>query len=475
MGTVLTSVRKIRFWYIGGWLRDQLNRPDWFRNLFVNRSAWGVFSIYAHARRSDGKSKIAYSSKAKAEKAAFDMAKRYGYPFATYKCLFCDGWHVSKAVKKNAEGNTTEEIALDKYAVPTKTRTDGLDVERILATGIPDLALVYGGFRGRTLSSTRQLHAWNTMIDSGIMQVIDLRADYSSDFYSELCQRSGISYFKYPVAYEDVWIAKMVEMFPEFCKLIDNGRFYIACAMGLHRTDIALCTYWVFYAADKGIAPPPICGYRKDKGLTTNKIMRVLNAFYKYRTEKEGKEPIPMDVFLERKEIIKQLSRGHLKKDDEDVKLITGLTFCSDERGITCQGHSLLEKLSIHPIGEGMLWIGDSHGPLFFANSLTGKARQLLDEGSHLVGFEDKDFDWEKLKSVKHTYDLNRKYVDYGGLGRYDDFRDGVCSLCWMLYPDGRYFADEDGYGMEDNEEENVSCVIDCDLRIVRPWQPMVG
>lgn len=313
MGTVLTSVRKIRFWYIGGWLRDQLNRPDWFRNLFVERSAWGAFSFYAHAKRSDGKSKIAYKSKAEAEKAAFDMAKRYGYPFATYKCLFCDGWHVSKAVKKNAEGKTTEEIALDRYAVPTKTRTDGLDVERILATGIPDLAQVYGGFRGRTLSSTRQLHAWNTMIDSGIMQVIDLRADYSSDFYSELCQRSGISYFKYPVAYEDVWIAKMVEMFPEFCKLIDNGRFYIACAMGLHRTDIALCTYWVFYAADKGIAPPTICGYRKDKGLTTNKIMRVLNAFYKYRTEKEGKEPIPMDVLLERKEIIKQLSRGHLK------------------------------------------------------------------------------------------------------------------------------------------------------------------
>jgi hypothetical protein len=91
------------------------------------------------------------------------------------------------------------------------------------------------------------------MIESGISQIIDLRADYSSDFYSELCQRSGISYFKYPVAYEDVWIAKMVELFPEFCKLIDNGRFYIACAMGLHRTDIALCTYWVFYAADNGI------------------------------------------------------------------------------------------------------------------------------------------------------------------------------------------------------------------------------
>lgn len=307
------STDEIRPKIIGIWLKDQLNRPDWFHNMVVDRSVWGAFSIYAHAKRSDGKPKISYKSKAKAEKAAFDMTKRYGYPFTTYKCLFCDGWHVSRAAKKDATEKTTEEIALDKYAVKVSVRPDILDVERIMSTGIPDLAPVYGGFRGRTLSSNRQLHAWNTMIESGISLIIDLRADYSSDFYSELCQRSGISYFKFPVAYEKEWIAKMIDLFPEFCRLIDNGRFYIACAMGLHRTDIALCTYWVFYAADKGIAPPPICGYRKDKGLNTNKIMRMLNAVYKYMTEKNGIEPFPEIVFLERKEIIKKLSGAQLE------------------------------------------------------------------------------------------------------------------------------------------------------------------
>ncbi len=161
------------------------------------------------------------------------------------------------------------------------------------------------------------------------------------------------------------------------------------------------------------------------------------------------------------------------KEAGDDVKLITGLIFCSDERGITCQGHPVLEKLSIHPIGEGMLWIGGSRGPLFFANSHTGKARQLLDENSNLVGFEDEDFDWEKLKVVEHPYDVNHKHVDYGGLGRYWDFSDGICCLCWMLHPDGRYYADEDGFGMEDDDEENIYCVIDSNLRIVIPWQPM--
>ena len=101
----------------------------------------------------------------------------------------------------------------------------------------------------------------------------------------------------------------MVELFPTLCSLIDKGHFYIACAHGLHRTDIALCLYWVFYAADKGIAPPPICGYREDKGLDTHKIMRALNAMYNYMEKRDGKEPIPIATFRERKDIINKLSK----------------------------------------------------------------------------------------------------------------------------------------------------------------------
>lgn len=79
--------------------------------------------------------------------------------------------------------------------------------------------------------------------------------------------------------------------------------------MGLHRTDIALCTYWVFYAADKGIAPPPIRGHKREDGHNTNKIMRVLNAFYQCITDRDGKEPIPVEVFKERKKVINELSK----------------------------------------------------------------------------------------------------------------------------------------------------------------------
>ena len=101
----------------------------------------------------------------------------------------------------------------------------------------------------------------------------------------------------------------MAELFPELCVLIDKGNFYIACAQGLHRTDIALCLYWVFYAADKGLSPPPICGYRQDRGMDTHKIMGALYAMYTTLTRRNGREPIAPSDFTERKRVIKELGR----------------------------------------------------------------------------------------------------------------------------------------------------------------------
>ena len=308
MNILIASIKGIKFKNLPVWIKHQLNLDGWVKRLFIKRSAWGAFSVYSHIKRSNGKPKNAYSTKSKAENAAVDMAKKYGKSFTVYKCLFCDGWHVSQdAHGVPVQEKSAEAMALEKYAKKPTVLATALNVEKILSTGIPDLAPVYGGFRGRTLSSTKQLHAWKTMMEAGINQVIDLRADYTSDFYNELCRKSGIAYFHYSVSYEEV--EQMARLFPEFCRLIDNGRFYIACAMGLHRTDIALCTYWVFYAADKGIAPPAIRGYRRVDGHTTSQIMRILNALYKYWTLQNGKEPMPIEVFRERKEIINELSK----------------------------------------------------------------------------------------------------------------------------------------------------------------------
>ena len=40
--------------------------------------------------------------------------------------------------------------------------------------------------------------------------------------------------------------------------------------------------------------------------------MRVLNAFYQYMTERDGKAPMSIEVFKERKIIINELSKKNL-------------------------------------------------------------------------------------------------------------------------------------------------------------------
>lgn len=185
-----------------------------------------------------------------------------------------------------------------------------MDRDRIELAKIPDAAFVYGGMRGRTMSSHHQSYAWKALVEGGIKQVIDLRQDYKGDKYKEICLANGIAYFHYPVHKGKDTVANMVKDFSKFCELIDQGDFFISCAQGLHRTDIALCTYWVFYGADKGKEPPILVGYLSEKGHDAGKILHVLNAFYNHLTEQNGKEPMPIEVFKERKLVINQISKG---------------------------------------------------------------------------------------------------------------------------------------------------------------------
>ncbi len=289
---------RIKFREVMVWGKDQLSHP---RTLF-KRKSWGVFSEFSHIRRSDRRTKIASPTKEKALEVAKSMEEKYGGTYSIYKCLYCNGWHVAKESSQNIPPNT------NSYSAEIPVSKD-LDVERILMTDIPDVAPVYGGVRGRTMSSIHQGYAWPIIKAAGIRTVIDLREDGVYSRLNDLCKENGMKYFYYPIDKKCKNIESMVNLFPELCRLIDEGNFYIACAQGLHRTDCAVCLYWVFYAADKGIAPPAIRGYRKDQGHTTEIIMRVLNSYYKHVTETTGTPPISQEKFNERKNIIDNQSK----------------------------------------------------------------------------------------------------------------------------------------------------------------------
>lgn len=66
------------------------------RNFFVTGNAWGLFHINSHIRQDTGKPKVMYNTKDTALKAAESLEKKNGVHFSTYKCIFCDGYHIGK-------------------------------------------------------------------------------------------------------------------------------------------------------------------------------------------------------------------------------------------------------------------------------------------------------------------------------------------------------------------------------------------
>ena len=102
----------------------------------------------------------------------------------------------------------------------------------------------------------------------------------------------------------------------EFFELIDDGDFYIACAMGLHRTDMALSIYWMFHSADNGINPPILKGHTENGRLVLdrlkNKVFRRLNSLYAYLME-NNIIPIPdRETFTQRKRDLIDFNRLQL-------------------------------------------------------------------------------------------------------------------------------------------------------------------
>ena len=140
-------------------------------------------------------------------------------------------------------------------------------------------------------------------------------------------------------------------------------------------------------------------------------------------------------------------------------------------------GYPELENRKGVIVGDGIAFFfgeGWRNYELYIANTITGKIRKLSTANCNLL-VDDNDIDYDAIaKECENGIgNAQAKAIRYAGLNRWDGFKDGLCAISWMLYPDGRYFADEDGFGMEDNDEEEVYAIIDTDLNIVEPFRPI--
>ena len=75
-------------------LKDQMPLKRFLINLITGRIK-ALISKRSHLN-ANGIPKIAYGSRKSALKASKSMEKKYGNYYATYKCLYCDGFHIGK-------------------------------------------------------------------------------------------------------------------------------------------------------------------------------------------------------------------------------------------------------------------------------------------------------------------------------------------------------------------------------------------
>ncbi len=128
------------------------------------------------------------------------------------------------------------------------------------------------------------------------------------------------------------------------------------------------------------------------------------------------------------------------------------------------------EKTTYH-LGEGMLVNHTEDGGLVLKNTLVQREIQVLDRHKQLKNILPGDIDYERidrLENPQNAYSLSAPY----GFG-IEQFRNGVALVWWTLYPDGRYFEDEDGFGGENCNETTVYAYIDTLGRIVIPFRDM--
>lgn len=158
--------------------------------------------------------------------------------------------------------------------------------KEILNLNIPNLRFINDNcVRGESLSSKRNKHKLEVLKNFGLEQVIDLRTSDHSDKFRDYVEHNGVKYSHFPIDAEVMSTREIIDFLPDFFNAINKGNFYIACAQGLHRTDIALAINYLFN--EKAEEPPILYGHQTTKGVRVDDIFQRTNAIFKNLNEED--------------------------------------------------------------------------------------------------------------------------------------------------------------------------------------------
>lgn len=169
-------------------------------------------------------------------------------------------------------------------------QADAIDVARIKNLDIKNFRLVdSNSVRGVCLARKNNLSILEELKESGIRTVIDLRQEGRPESeYARHCENCGLEYFNFklkenmpifnPRANSKLTSGQFgmaretfVQDLDKFFKLMERGRVYMACLLGLHRTDLAVSMNYLLNPTEPQTPPSLSHMFYKDETNFTNK------------------------------------------------------------------------------------------------------------------------------------------------------------------------------------------------------------
>lgn len=126
-------------------------------------------------------------------------------------------------------------------------------------------------------------------------------------------------------------------------------------------------------------------------------------------------------------------------------------------------------------IGEGMALVNEVimqyWKPRFLLNHDTKCAYEFMNSNETLATVTHEDIAWETLNELPGVAREYAKSLSFHYPSFIRSFKNGVAEVSWQLNPDGRYFMDEDGFGMTDDEEIEIHGLINKVGKVVVKFQ----
>lgn len=108
--------------------------------------------------------------------------------------------------------------------------------------------------------------------------------------------------------------------------------------------------------------------------------------------------------------------------------------------------------------------------PRFLLDHRTKCAYEFMDAGEMLVTVTEEDIDWKSLDDMPEGYIQRVQHRDGHFPTLVYGFCNGVAVVEWQVNPDGRYYMDDDGFGMTDDEEVSLWGKIDRTGKVVEKF-----